>query len=302
MTQSMLGGGGVAAESIETLWWIMLAGASLIFALVLALVVHAGWRARGAGPGERLVAWLGLGMPVAVLTGLVAYSVHVGHGLATGSGQQPLRIAVEGRQWWWHVVYPEAGAVLANEIRIPVGRPVELWLTSADVIHSFWVPGLAGKMDMTPGAPARLTLEARRAGVWRGQCAEFCGVQHALMAFDVVAMPPEAFAAWLRRQAEPADPVDDRFLAHGRQVFLDAGCGACHAVRGTDAAGVLGPDLTHLGSRLSIGAGTVPTSIGSIQGWIADSQHIKPGNLMPAFGRLESRDLRAVAAWLAQLR
>lgn len=300
--QSMLGGGGSSAAAIETLWWAMFWAALVIFALVLFLAAVGGWRGRLAAPGTLMVAAGGLVLPVALLSVLLVYSVSLGERLATATERAQLRIEVEGLQWWWRVEYPGApGAVLANEIRLPVGVQVEVVLGSPDVIHSLWIPGLAGKQDMTPGRKAHLALLAEKPGVYRGQCAEFCGAQHALMALYVVAMPPTEFDSWLARQAEPAPTSENALLRRGQEVFIEAGCGACHTVRGTPAKGRLGPDLTHVGGRLSIGAGLLPANIGAIQGWIADAQNHKPGNLMPSFNRLSGPDLNAVGAWLASL-
>jgi cytochrome c oxidase subunit 2 len=190
----------------------------------------------------------------------------------------------------------------ANEIRIPVGRPIEFVLKTRDVIHSFWVPSLAGKLDMIPGHTNAYRFAAERPGIYRGQCAEYCGAQHALMAFYVVAMTGEDFDAWYAREAKPAAEPDTPFLARGKTLFLETGCGACHVVRGTPADGRLGPDLTHVGSRLSLAAGTFPNNQGTLAGWIASAQHLKPGNLMPSFGNLQGEELRAIAAYMESLK
>jgi cytochrome c oxidase subunit 2 len=185
---------------------------------------------------------------------------------------------------------------------IPVGRPVEVALRSDNVIHSFWVPALAGKVDMIPGRTNRLVIEARVPGVFRGQCAEYCGLQHAWMAFYVVAVPEAAYRQWRTDQAAPAIEPADATLRRGREAFLREGCGACHAVRGTPANGTLGPDLTHVGSRLSLAAGRLDNHAGTLAGWIADSQGIKPGNLMPSMNVFSGEELRAVAAYLESLK
>ena len=207
-----------------------------------------------------------------------------------------MRIEVIGEQWWWRVRYLDGAGrpefETANEIRIPGGQPVLLELKSADVIHSFWVPALAGKLDMIPGRTNRLRLLAARAGEYRGQCAEYCGGPHAFMAFFVIAEEEPAFEAWAANQRAPAGQDSDLFL---RQ------CGACHTVRGTAAAGKLGPDLTHVGSRKTIGAALLPMNRGALAGWIASSQHLKPGNLMPSFQRLSGEELRGLASYLESL-
>lgn len=191
--------------------------------------------------------------------------------------------------------------MLANEIYVPVGRAVEIALKSDNVIHSFWVPALAGKVDMIPGRTTRIVVQAREPGVYRGQCAEYCGIQHSWMAFYVVAVPEEEYRKWLARQAAPAPEPADAVLRKGREAFFSGGCGACHTVRGTTAAGTLGPDLTHVGGRRSIAAGRLDNHAGTLAGWIADSQTIKPGNLMPSTTVYSGEELRAVAAWLESL-
>jgi cytochrome c oxidase subunit 2 len=174
-------------------------------------------------------------------------------------------------------------------------------VTAADVIHSFWIPNCGGKIDMIPGRINRMNFTAERPGVYRGACAEFCGAQHARMALDVVALDPAEFESWRRRQAEPARPPSDPFLERGRGLFIRGGCGSCHAVRGIGADGLVGPDLTHVGSRASIGAAQFPNNVGTLAGWIADTQHLKPGVRMPSYGMLPGEDLRAIAAYLGSL-
>jgi cytochrome c oxidase subunit 2 len=213
-------------------------------------------------------------------------------------------VEVTGRQYWWEVRYrdvrPQLEFETANELRIPVGRRVVVRLRSKDVIHSFWVPGLQGKMDLIPGRANAIVLTAAQPGVWRGQCAEFCGVQHAKMAFTVVAEPPERYEAWAARQRTDAPtPADSAGLAD-RDSFLASGCVLCHAVRGTPAHGDRGPDLTHLASRLTLAAGTLPNTRGHLYGWVADPQAIKPGSLMPPVP-LDARDLHAIVRYLSTL-
>jgi cytochrome c oxidase subunit 2 len=198
---------------------------------------------------------------------------------------------------------PDGDVVTANEIHLPVGREVVLAVTSPDVIHSLWIPNLHGKIDMIPGQVNTLRVLAERPGVMRGQCAEYCGAQHALMALYVVAEPPEHFEAWLSRQRQPVAPPEEPFLARGMQVFGTAGCGACHAVRGTEWNGRLGPDLSRVGSRLSLAAGVLGNHRGTLAGWIAAAQDIKPENRMPSFASaLDGPELRALAAWLESLK
>ncbi|MDC7785048.1 cytochrome c oxidase subunit II [Rhodoplanes sp. TEM] len=307
--QSALAPAGPNASGIAELSWIMFAAAAVIFVVVMVFLAAAillppgrrGWLS-----GQGVVIAGGIVFPVVVLTALLVYGLALARTLVREDTPDTLRIHVIGEQFWWRVRYEREGEgdeiVTANEIHVPTGRPIRFLLTTRDVIHSFWIPSLAGKLDMIPGQTNGLTLAVERPGVYRGQCAEFCGGAHALMAFDVVAHAPADFAAWreaqLRRAVEPATPL----LARGRELFLAAGCGACHAVRGTPATGSIGPDLTHVGSRRSIAAGSFPNNQGTLAGWIADSQHLKPSNRMPSFPVFSGEDLRAVAAYLESLK
>jgi cytochrome c oxidase subunit 2 len=255
--------------------------------------------ARRAG----IAVWAACGATVTVVVGLTLAS-YLTTRVVSAEAEAPVVIRVRALQWWWEVTYPgEAGPdlVTANEIRIPAGRPVRIELSAADVIHSFWVPNLAGKQDMIPGRDNVLTLTARQPGSYRGQCAEFCGMQHAHMAFMVIAEPPEAFAAWRASQQAEATAPADAEEAFGRRVFEQKPCGACHTVRGTEAKGTNGPDLTHLASRATLAAGMLPMTRGALAAWIADPQTIKPGNNMPMVP-LTAGELQAVSAWLAGLR
>lgn len=243
--------------------------------------------------------------PVATLSAVLVYSLHVGNVLHTDVRGSALRIHVTGKQWWWEVRYETAdgqgSVVLANELHIPVGRPVELQLATHDVIHSFWVPSLAGKVDMIPGRTNQLVLYTQERGLFRGQCAEYCGGQHALMALYVVAQPPDDFRRWLEREARPVIRPTDPMLIEGYELFFRGGCNGCHTVRGTPAAGQLGPDLTHVGSRHSLGAGILDNHVGTMAGWIAAAQDVKPGNFMPSLNIYTGHELRAISAWLESL-
>jgi len=262
--------------------------------------------------GEGVVKWFGLVVPAGVLFLLLAWGLTLAAGLTTIQGDE-LRMRVSGNIYWWRVSYLDAaGKELhadANELHIPVGRPVVIDMVSEDVIHSFWVPKLGGKMDMIPGRTNRLKLQADRAGVYGGQCAEFCGGAHSLMGFVVVAHEPEDWQRWnaarlARQQPQPAGaaaPVDDEVL-RGSRLFGEAGCAACHRIAGTAAQGLSGPDLTHIGSRQSLGAGILPNHRGTLIGWIGDSQSIKPNNRMPAYRSLPADELNALAAYMASLR
>lgn len=301
---------GEPADRLLAIAWILYTGAGLIFVGVMALLVVA-----LAGPArlrDRLGrrSWIiggGLVFPVVVLSALLVHTFGLAGGLVRERAEPAaLRIHVTGELWWWRVRYLDAqGATLletANEIRIPVGQPVEFELVSHDVIHSFWVPSLAGKIDLIPGSTNRLRVRATDAGTYRGQCAEFCGLQHAKMGFLVVAEPPERHAAWLQAQRAPVAEPAGALARQGQALFAQARCGVCHAVRGTAASGTLGPDLTHVGSRLSLAAATLPNGPGALAGWISDPQHVKPGSRMPAYRRFSGEELRALAAYLEGLR
>jgi cytochrome c oxidase subunit II len=286
--------------SLEAAWtsqlsWLLIGCATLLFVVVMALAFTA-LRARPRWlAGERAVVAGGIVVPVVLLTILLIYAPRQGAILARDDAPA-LRVEVTGHQWWWRVRYLDAGGApdfeTANEIRLPVGQKVELALRSADVLHSFWVPNLAGKLDMIPGRTNRLSFTPQVAATARGQCAEYCGGPHAQMALYVVTVPNETFDRWRASQRAPASRADATF---------EARCATCHAIRGSRALGTSGPDLTHVGSRLSIGAGTLPADAGGLARWIASSQHIKPGNLMPAFTEFSAEELSALSTYLASL-
>jgi cytochrome c oxidase subunit 2 len=287
----------------------MVAGASAIFTLVLVLTawaIYAPARARAWLGNRAAVVAGGIAFPLVVLTTLLIYELALAGKLAEPHEAAPLRIAVIGEQWWWRVHYPSedggAAVISANEVHVPTGRPVEFILTTDDVIHSFWAPALGGKLDMIPGRENRLVLQAERPGTYRGQCAEYCGGQHALMAFAVVAHDPEDFDRWLAGEGRPAAETESDLHARGEEIFMHYGCGACHTIRGTEAAGVIGPDLTHVGSRLTLAAGTLPNNRGALAAWILHSQEIKPGNFMPSFDMLSADELDGLAAYLESLK
>lgn len=307
--QSALDPQGPDAERAFFLLIVMTIGGGVIFALVLFLsgvALLAPRRARRWMTGDAIIIWLGIVFPVVTLSVLVVYGfIATEAGGVRAPGAPVIRIAVEGRRWWWRVVYrDEQGRpiVSANELHLPLGQPVEIEVTSADVIHSFWIPGLAGKLDMIPGKVNLLTLTARRSGVMRGQCAEYCGGAHALMSFNVVVVTPDEFRDWLRREAAPAREPADALAKQGKTLFFASGCNACHAIRGSPAVGQIGPDLTHVGGRSSIGAATLKTTRNDFARWIMDNQRIKPGNEMPSYGIFDAHQLDALADWLAGLR
>lgn len=300
--QSAFSAAGEEAISTLRLTWILTLGSVLVFLLVTGALVAAlgkpgGMRRRLADP--RMVTLGGIVFPMVVLAILLVYSFALLRAGPASAGAAPLNIAIEGKQWWWRVTYSDApgGPVeSANELRIPVGETVRLELTSADVIHSFWVPAYAGKVDMIPGRTNALTLKVTAPGIVRGQCTEYCGGAHALMAFTVIAMPPADYAAWLEREAAPAAQG-----LPGEGEFLRAGCGACHTVRGTPAEGTAGPDLTHVASRQTIGAGILATNPENFRAWLARHREIKPGNLMPEYDFLSPAEREAIATYLEAL-
>jgi cytochrome c oxidase subunit 2 len=304
--QSAIDPAGPAAASIHHLGLVLWIGAAIVTVLVTVLMLVPFLHRRERPVNRRLFLWGGgVALPALSLSLLVPYVMTVGEEMRAPTPSDGLSVDVTGYLYWWDVSYrlPNGAgrAATANELRVPVGVPVELWLRSADVIHSFWVPNLAGKTDLTPGRSTRMVIQADRPGTFRGQCAEYCGAQHSFMAFEVIAMPPAEFVAWLGRLARPVPEPADAELRKGRDLFVSLGCGACHSVRGV-IEGRLGPDLTQVGARGMIGAGTLPGGIGNIAGWIASAQHLKPGNTMPSYDRLEGPQLRAVSAYLASLK
>ena len=304
--QSVMAPRGTQAGQIAELAWIVFGFAALVLSFVVAAVwfaIRGPARLRGALARERAVIALGLIFPATSLTLLLAYGVFLMRtNVLAADPVNAVRIEVIGEQWWWRVSYGDAGIVGANEIRIPVGRPVRFTLKASDVIHSFWVPSLGGKVDMIPGRITALQLSAEREGTYRGQCAEYCGGPHALMALEVIAMPPADYEAWVAREAAPARTPSNEQEQRGRSLFVASGCGTCHAVRGTVATGTIGPDLTHFGSRRSIGIDTLPLTAENIARFIARGQQIKPGNRMPEFRIFSVDEHAALAAYLLSLR
>jgi cytochrome c oxidase subunit 2 len=304
---SALAPAGAAADAIATLFWWMGTGAVLIWLAFVALAVYAVCRRSrvlSRRAGGMLIIGGGIVFPLVVLTAVLVYGLALLPRLLAPAPGNSLKIAVSGEQWWWRVRYLGPGGSpveLANEVRLPVGEPVELSLASPDVIHSFWIPSLAGKMDMIPGRVTRLVLEPSRTGVFRGVCAEYCGIAHALMMFAVVVLERGEFARWLAQQAAPAAVPVSPDARRGHALFLASGCGACHTIRGSAARGAVGPDLTHVGSRLSLGAGILRNEPDTFVRWIARTEQVKPGVHMPAFGMLPSEDVQALAAYLDSL-
>jgi cytochrome c oxidase subunit II len=303
--QSVLHPAGWDAAVISQFAWVMFGAGALIFVAVMALLALSLRRHERPVRPVLWIAGAGIAFPVVVLSALLVWSTWRSAQLAPQSSSQSLTISVTAKMWWWDVRYrdPESGREIAaaNEIHVPVGQPVYLGLNAADVIHSLWVPALAGKRDMIPGRVTGLTIRADKPGIYRGQCAEYCGAQHARMALQVIALPPDEFEAWLARQARPAAAPVSSLHERGRAVFLEQRCQACHTIRGVAETAHLGPDLTHVGSRKQIGAGVLRTHEGTLAGWIADPQAVKPGVFMPAASGLDGASLRALAAYLAHL-
>jgi cytochrome c oxidase subunit 2 len=303
--QSVLHPAGADAAIVKQLAWVLFGAGAIIFVAVMALLALSLRRhARPLRPGL-WIAGAGIVFPIVVLTALLGWSTWRSAQLAQQVSSGALTISVTARMWWWDVRYrdPAGGREIAtaNEIRIPVGRTVYLGLNAADVIHSLWVPALAGKRDMIPGRVTGLTLRADKPGVYRGQCAEYCGIQHAHMALQVVALAPADFDAWLSRQARPALEPAAALPVRGRAVFMEQRCQSCHTIRGVAETARLGPDLTHVGSRLRIGAGLLPNHRAALAGWVADPQALKPGVFMPAAAGIDGESLRALAAYLEHL-
>jgi cytochrome c oxidase subunit 2 len=300
---------GPYAGSIATLTWALIGMGVAVFAIVLlALYIALFGRAetRRRLGGRRTVWLLGVAFPVVVLTVLLVWGLSLTSRIAAPAPGEPMRIAVSGEMWWWRVAYlGDAGRPWlhdANELHIPVGRPIEVELRSADVIHSFWVPRLSGKLDMIPGRRNIIRIQADEPGVFGGQCTEYCGGPHALMGFVVVAHAPADFARWAAARRAPPTPPASPTAERGAELFLSTGCAACHRVRGTTANGLAGPDLSHVASRRTLGAGILPNNRGTLIGWIGNSQAIKPGNRMPPYTVLRSDELQALADYLEGLR
>jgi cytochrome c oxidase subunit 2 len=298
-------------QAITTLWWVMLGVAAIGFGIILVLLAL-GWLRRrrenlpfgiGERGGARMVVALGVVTPVVLLSALFIWSdvFLIKKTQPAAASSTALTVQVIGHQWFWEFRYPGSGAVTANELHIPLHTRVNVVGTTADVIHSFWVPELNRKIDLIPGRHNRVTLEAKRTGIFRGQCAEFCGLQHAHMVVLVLVETQAEFRRWLTNMAKPARDPSGAEARRGRELFLNEACSGCHQIRGTSARGQIGPDLTHLATRTTLAGATIPNTRASLAGWIHDPQHFKPGNKMPAL-RLSQSDLRALVAYLDGLK
>ena len=317
--QSALGDAGVEDRQFLVLFWIFLAVCTAMYLLVVGFMLAGILRRRRAGDANvmevgrhhesnpllrsGLIGWAAL---VTIgLVGLAIASFFADRSMATAAAHEKLSITVTGKQWWWDVQYNSADVSktlrTANELHLPVGVPVRIMLRSNDVIHSFWVPSLVGKQDLIPGRDTDVSFTPTKVGIFRGQCAEFCGVQHAHMALVVNVVPYADFVKWWERQLLPARPPATRLALAGYDYVTNRQCAVCHSIAGTAAGGRVGPDLTHLASRRSIAAGTMPMGKGNLYGWVADPQSIKPGTKMPTMN-LEPDELHAVVAYLETLK
>jgi cytochrome c oxidase subunit 2 len=312
---SYLVGYGDKADPVVSLTWGLLIISIAVVVIITALVVIGVARRRVRGPvtlesiaiersgtGLRWIS-VGVGLSTVVLLAALFWTVAVLAKINSPSSPADLTIEVTGQQWWWKARYlnddPSRVLTVANEIHVPVGRPVRVRLIGADVIHSFWIPALTGKTDAIPGQTNLTWFEASTPGIYRGQCTEYCGEQHAHMAFTVVAQAPQQFDDWWKSQIEAAPAPQGEQAIRGEQDF-ELHCGACHAVRGTRAGGSVAPDLTHLMSRSTLAAGTLPNTPGNLAGWIADPQQVKPGTLMPTL-YLSGNELSDITTYLATL-
>jgi cytochrome c oxidase subunit 2 len=309
---------GIQAERIHALWQLTLWVCIVVFAAVLValgIALAKARRARSTGgeapapsdlarPHARRAVTLATLVSGALLVALVVADVLTDRSLSRLPVDDALHIEMTGYQWWWQARYADDGGEsfgVSNDLHVPIGRPVVVTLKSVDVIHSFWVPELHGKKDLLPGRTTTIQFRADRAGTWRGECAEFCGLQHALMAFSITAEAPQAFAAWREHQRTSAAPPVEPAAAAGQRLFLGGHCAQCHTVRGTPAAGTLGPDLTHLASRATLAAGTVANEPAALAAWIVQPQSLKAGATMPP-SRLAPDDVRALVSYLETLK
>jgi cytochrome c oxidase subunit II len=316
--QTMMRPAGPMSSRVESLWWFIFVIAVIVFVIVWVFLTGAAAKRRvheqlppDIHPDplreQRYVRRIivATALSILILFAILGHTVVTGKYMYSLESKNPVSIQVFGHQWWWEVQYPNPDASLwvttANEIHIPVGVPIVLQTGSKDVIHSFWAPNIQGKRDLIPGHSSAIWFQVDKEGTYRGQCAEFCGQQHAHMAFYIVAESKQKFQAWLDQQRKPAPDPANPTIAHGRDVFEKGTCIMCHTIRGTNAGSRVGPDLTHLASRISIGAGTLPNNPGSLGGWISDPQAIKPGVRMPP-NPLPSQDLQALLAYLQTLK
>jgi cytochrome c oxidase subunit 2 len=302
---SIMDAKGPAARAIAQLGWLFFILGGIIFLAVMAYLAYAllsrNPRAAARRGGTQIVIIAGMIIPAVILVVLFVFNTNaLGKVTAPNEGDAAAVIEVVGNQWWWEVTYQDPQFETANEIHIPVGKPVLLKLTSEDVIHSFWVPELHGKMDLIPGRVNDFWIQADEPGQYMGECAEYCGLQHANMQFLVIAEPQEQYDQWLAAMQQPARLPEGGSAARGEEIFLSTTCVQCHTIRGTEATGDLGPDLTHLASRRRIGSGILPLNRANLGGWVANPHGVKPGVLMPA-ADVSGADLQALLDFLMAL-
>ena len=297
--QSMLHPAGEQAEGLATLFWVMAAAGVVIWCVVMGAAIYAVLgkkRPRSERFADRFIFFGGVAFPTVTLAALLVFGLALLPNWA-GGDEPDMRVHVTGEQFWWRFAYesPSGERIeTANELHLPVGANVEFVLDSTDVIHSFWIPALGGKMDLIPGRTNVLRLKPTKAGVYRGVCAEFCGPSHAFMAFPAIVHPVADFQSWLEAEALPAKPA-------GSEAFIAAGCGGCHTVRGVSEAGSVGPDLTHLARRRTLAAGTMPMTRQALEDWLAAPSHIKPDARMPDFAALDDEQRDAIVQFLLGL-
>lgn len=297
--QSALHPAGTDAAELSILFWVLTAAGALVWATVMGAAIYAvvgKCKPTTEKFADRFILIGGVAFPTVVLAALLVFGLSL---LPSWAGSEPadLRVHVQAEQYWWRLSHerPDGSRVeTANELHLPVGAVVEFVLTSTDVIHSFWIPALGGKMDAIPGRTNVLRLEPTKPGIYRGVCAEFCGPSHALMAFPVEVHYAGGYETWLAAEALPAS-------AEGSDDFVVAGCGACHTVRGVSETGSIGPDLTHLASRTTIAAGTLPNTREHLMAWIASPDHAKPDARMPPYASIPDADREAIVDYLMSL-
>lgn len=309
---SVLDAVGPQSAAIERLWWLMFWTTAAVFSIVLIVFALALVRGMNASaPRESSVLSLktavsgAVAATVVILFVLLVSSFYTGRAIASPVDKGAVTIEVIGHQWWWEIIYddalPQRRVTLANEIHVPIGRPVVVKVTSRDVIHSLWIPNLSGKRDLIPGYTTAIWMQADEPGVYRGQCAEFCGKQHAHMALAVVAEPEDSFEGWLAAERRNANAPSDEPARRGEAVFMANRCSGCHTIRGTESAGQVGPDLTHIARRSTLGAGALPNEQPHMTDWLKNPQSAKPGNQMPP-NPLADGDLQALVAYLETLK
>jgi cytochrome c oxidase subunit 2 len=314
---SFFGPASPQASAVAHLWWWMFGVGGAVWLAVIATLFYVIRAKRGQRESDDLlhltperesrltrVVSAAVFVTILILVGFLAFDFGVGRVVAQHP-RSALTIEVTAHQWWWEAQYadtnPSKRLVTANEIHVPTGTPVQIKLASRDVIHSFWLPNLNGKRDLIPGYSSALWFTADTAGTYRGQCAEFCGLQHAKMAFYVVAEPPEKFAAWRAASSAPHSQPTDSTLLSGQRIFMSGGCAVCHTIAGTDARSTIGPDLSHFKSRATLAAGTLPNTRANLTDWIINPHAIKPGTRMPP-STLTSAQLNTLVAYLETLK